>query len=86
MLGAVVRGDLFHASSIEPVVELCDVSLEVLVVDRMVGSEQEALQVGQRDVAPGEELVRRLVLLGQPWWRYGRSRSAPHASTHSIRR
>jgi hypothetical protein len=54
----------FHASPIEPVAELCGIALEVLVFDRVVGSEQEALQVRQRDVNPREELVRRLALFG----------------------
>jgi hypothetical protein len=56
---------ILHASGVEPVVELCDVALEVFVVDHAVGSEQEALQVRQRDVGPGKELMRRLVLFGR---------------------
>ena len=36
---------LFHGSSVEAVVELCDVALQVLGLDLMVGSEQESLQV-----------------------------------------
>ena len=36
----------FHGSAVESVVELCDVALEVLGLHLVVGSEQEALQVG----------------------------------------
>jgi hypothetical protein len=41
---------LFHGSSVEAVVELCDIASEVFAFDPMVGSEQEPLQVGQRDM------------------------------------
>jgi len=37
----------------------------VFVLDGMVSSQQEALQVGQRDMDPGKELVSWLVLFGQ---------------------
>src|ERR1035441_4797815 len=56
---------LFHGSSVEAVVEFGDITFEVFAFDPMVGSEQEPLQVGQRDMDPGEELVGGLVLLGQ---------------------
>ena len=52
----------FHGSSVEPVVEFGDVALEVLGLDLMMGSEQEALQVRERDVDPGKEFVGRLGL------------------------
>ena len=56
---------LFHGSSVEAVVEFCDITLEVFALDPVVGSEQEPLQAGQRDMDPGEELVGGLVLFGQ---------------------
>ena len=56
---------MLHGSAVEPVVEFGDVSFEVFVFDGVVGPQQEAFQVGQRDVDPGEEFMRRLVLLGQ---------------------
>jgi hypothetical protein len=52
----------FHGSAVEPVVELGDVAFEVLGLDLVVGSEQEALQVRERNVDPRKQRVGRLIL------------------------
>jgi len=61
---------LFHGSSVEAVVELGDIPSEVFALDPVVGSEQEPLQVGQRDMDQG----RALWAVGPAWttrWRCG---------------
>ncbi len=54
----------FHGSAVEPVVELGDIAFEMFAFDRVVSSEQEALQVGQRDMHPGKKLMSWLLLAG----------------------
>ena len=53
---------VFHGSSVEPVVEFADIAIQALCLDLVVGSEQEALQVRERDVDPGKQRVGRFLL------------------------
>jgi hypothetical protein len=53
---------VFHGSSVEPVVQFADIAIQALCLDLVVGSEQEALQVRERDVDPGKQRVGRFLL------------------------